>query len=159
MSKEVNDMKSEITVQFAEPEDIDSWMKLIEIVKDEFPGLETEEELEGYKRTVIKNINRKTAICVKSDDEIVGALLFSYKLKCLSWMAVHPDYRRKGIASALITKMLELFPSDVDISVTTFREGDAKGIAPRQLYKKFGFIEGDLVEEFNYPNQIFILKR
>ena len=44
-----------------------------------------------------------------------------------------------------------------DITVTTFREGDAKGTAPRALYKKFGFVEGELVMEFGYPNQVFIL--
>lgn len=148
-------MSNKFVVQFAELQDVTSWMKMVEIVKDEFPGL----ELESYKQTVIKNINRKTAICVKTKNDIIGALIFSYNLKCLSWMAVHPNYRRKGVASALITKMLELFPKDVDISVTTFREGDAKGIAPRRLYRKFGFAEDRLVEEFNYPNQIFILKR
>lgn len=148
-------MKNKFVVQFAELQDVTSWMKMIEIVKAEFPGL----ELESYKQTVIKNINRNTALCIKTENEVIGALIFSYNLKCLSWMAVHPNYRRKGIASALITKMLELFPKDVDISVTTFREGDAKGIAPRRLYSKFGFAQDRLVEEFNYPNQIFILKR
>lgn len=148
-------MSNKFVVNFAELQDITSWMKMVEIVKDEFPGL----ELESYKQTLIKNINRKTAICIKTGNEVIGALIFSYNLKCLSWMAVHPNYRRKGIASALITKMLELFPKDVDISVTTFREEDAKGIAPRRLYRKFGFAEDRLVEEFNYPNQIFILKR
>jgi len=148
-------MSNKFVVNFAELQDVTSWMKMVEIVKDEFPGL----ELESYKQTVIKNINRNTALCVKTENEIIGALIFSYNLKCLSWMAVHPSYRRKGVASALITKMLELFPKEGDISVTTFREGDVKGIAPRRLYRKFGFVEDRLVEEFNYPNQIFILKR
>jgi hypothetical protein len=44
-----------------------------------------------------------------------------------------------------------------NISVSTFREEDIKGIAPRALYKKFGFVEGELIEEFGYPNQRFIL--
>jgi hypothetical protein len=35
--------------------------------------------------------------------------------------------------------MISLFPNDVDISVTTFREGDIRGIAPRPLYKKIWF--------------------
>lgn len=39
----------------------------------------------------------------------------------------------------------------------TFRENDVKGIAPRKLYKKFGFEEDELVEEFGYPNQRFVL--
>jgi len=44
-----------------------------------------------------------------------------------------------------------------NITVSTFREGDTKGIAPRALYKKFGFVEGELIEEFGYSNQRFIL--
>ena len=32
-----------------------------------------------------------------------------------------------------------------------------RGIAPRKLYKKFGFEEGELIEEFGYPNQRFVL--
>lgn len=39
----------------------------------------------------------------------------------------------------------------------TFRENDDKGIAPRALYSKFGFQEGELTEEFGYPNQVFVL--
>jgi hypothetical protein len=58
----------------------------------------------------------------------------------------------------MVKKMIELFPKDMDISVTTFREGDLKGAAPRALYKKIGFLEGELVEEFNYPNQKFIFR-
>ena len=152
-------MDKEYSIQFAQVQDIDSWMKMIEIVKDQFPGLKTLEQLESYRQTVIKNINRKTAICVKCFGEVVGILIFSYNAKCLSCMAVHPDHRRKGIASEIITKMIELFPNDVDISVTTFIDGDTKGIAPRPLYKKFGFVEDELLEEFNYPHQKFILRR
>ncbi|WBW96810.1 GNAT family N-acetyltransferase [Oceanirhabdus sp. W0125-5] len=152
-------MNKEYSIQFAQTQDLDSWMRMIEIVKDNFPGLKTLEQFESYRQTVIKNINRETAICVKKLGQVVGVLIFSYNSKCLSCMAVHPDHRKKGIASAMITKMLELFPDDVDISVTTFIEGDVKGIAPRPLYKKFGFVEDELVEEFNYPHQRFVLHR
>lgn len=33
----------------------------------------------------------------------------------------------------------------------------SEGRAPRRLYKSFGFVEGELIEEFGYPNQQFIL--
>jgi len=149
----------EYSLCYAEMQDIDEWIKMIEIVRDSFPGLETAEKMDGYRQTVIKNIKRKTALCVKYGNEIVGVMIFSYHSQCLSCMAVHPKYRRQGIASAMIEKMISLFPNDVDISVTTFREGDIKGIAPRPLYKKFGFEEDELVIEFEYPEQKFILHR
>jgi ribosomal protein S18 acetylase RimI-like enzyme len=144
---------------YAEMHDIDSWIKMIEIVRDNFPGLETTEKMDGYRETVIKNIKRKTALCVKYDNAIVGAMIFSYHSQCLSCMAVHPNYRRKGIASAMIEKMISLFPDNMDISVTTFRKNDIKGIAPRTLYKKYGFEESELVIELEYPEQKFILHR
>ena len=49
--------------------------------------------------------------------------------------------------------------SDKDIVVSTFREGDDKGAAARAFYKKFGFVEGELIEEFGYPCQVFTLHR
>lgn len=141
------------TIGYAIPDDIESWIILTEVVKDNFPGLIIDE----YRATVIKNIERKSAICVKSDDEIVGVLIYSIKSECLSCMAVHPDHRRKGIASAMIDMMLSHFVKGSRISVTTFREGDSKGVAPRGMYSKFGFIEDELVTEHSYPQQKFIL--
>jgi len=154
-----NVLGEEYRLCYAEMDDIDSWIKMIDIVRDNFPGLETSEEMEGYKQTVIKNIKRKTAVCVKYEGNVVGAMIFSFNSKWLSCMAVHPSHRRKGIASAMIEKMLSLFPNEVDITVTTFREDDIKGIAPRALYKKYGFEEDELVTEFDYPNQKFVLHR
>ena len=72
-------------------------------------------------------------------------------------LAVDPAYRKKGIASMLLSEALDKLDRDKDIIVSTFRENDVKGIAPRKLYKKFGFKEGELIEEFGYPNQRFVL--
>ena len=58
----------------------------------------------------------------------------------------------------MISEMLRLMP-DVDISVTTYREGDEKGIAPRALYQRFNFVPEELCMEFDYPVQRFVLHR
>jgi ribosomal protein S18 acetylase RimI-like enzyme len=134
-------------------EDVKDWMKLVEIVKDDFPGLNKKE----YEKVLLENIENKTALCAKSKDRITGILLFSLKENILSFLAVDPEYRGMGIASALIESMINYFPKNSNICVTTYREGDAKGEAARILYKKCGFIEGELIEEFNYPCQKFIL--
>lgn len=152
-------LSEKYSLSYAEMQDITSWIKMIDIVRDNFPGLETADKMEDYRQTVVKNIKRKTALCVKYEGEIVGIMIFSYNSKCLNCMAVHPKHRRKGIASAMIEKMLSLFPNNTDITVTTFREDDTKGIAPRPLYKKYGFEEAELVTEFDYPHQKFILHR
>jgi len=149
----------EYVLSYAELEDIESWMKMVEVVKDNFPGLKTEEDTNGYREIVIRNIKRKTALCVKKNSETVGILIFSYNAQCLSCMAVHPEYRKNGIASAMVEKMLDLLPENIEISVSTFRENDNFGDAPRALYKKYGFEEGELTVEFGYPHQKFVLKK
>lgn len=152
-------MNPAYTVQYAVPDDLTSWMSLVLLVRDNFPGLDTWEQLEDYRRTVIKNINRQTAICAKQGELVTGVLLFSTNQRLLSCMAVHPQHRRQGIATAMIELMMTAFPPDADIAVTTFREGDDKGIAPRPMYRKMGFVEDQLVEEFDYPHQRFVLRR
>ncbi|WP_054939920.1 hypothetical protein [Paenibacillus ihuae] len=50
-------------------------MGLIDLVRTNFPGLDTSELLEGYRQTVIKNINRRSAICAVNAGEVVGFML------------------------------------------------------------------------------------
>lgn len=137
--------------------DIDSWMELVNLVSWNFPGLETEDKVREHKITVLKFIKEQRALCVKDYEKIIGVLLFSKKHNMVCCLAVHPDYRNKGIGSQLLKTCLQNLDLSRNIIVSTFREDDPKGIAPRALYKKFGFIEGDLIEEFGYPNQEFIL--
>ena len=73
-------------------------------------------------------------------------------------LAVAPLHRRKGIAGALLRKALSELDRSKEITVTTFREDDEKGTAPRALYQRFGFAEGELLEEFGYPVQKFVLR-
>ena len=46
---------------------------------------------------------------------------------------------------------------DKDISVTTFREGDKADTGYRKAYKELGFAEAELLVEFGYPTQRFVL--
>lgn len=146
-------------VLYGTREDIYSWSELVREVSPVFPGLETEDALEEHRNTVLKFMDEKRALCVKIDGRIAGVLLFSVRHNMICCLAVSPMHRNKGIASALLSAALERLDKNKDIKVTTFREGDEKGTAARALYKKFGFSEDKLVEEFGYPNQLFVLRR
>lgn len=147
-------MKEPFAAVSAERSDVPAWLELVSRVSDSFPGL----DLADYTDTLVKNIKRGTALCVKLKDRIAGVLLYSPARHRLSFLAVDPAFRRCGVASALIQKMLEQMPEG-DIEVTTFREGDEKGMAPRALYRRFGFVPAELFFEFDYPVQRFILHR
>ena len=136
---------------------IDSWMKLVRKVSRNFPGLETEESLDEHKKTVLEFIDKHQAICVKKGETVAGVLLFSRSRNMICCLAVDPEQRKKGIASILLRKALDELDRSKDITVSTFRENDDKGTAPRALYMKFGFQGGEMTEEFGYPSQEFVL--
>lgn len=138
--------------------DIDAWMQLVQRVRRNFPGLETEAAMEDHMRTVLRFMGENRALCVKDAGKVVGVLLISKKHNMICCLAVAPEYRRKGIASTLLNKGLADLDRSRDITVTTFREHDEKGIAPRALYRGFGFVKDALTEENDYPVQRFVLR-
>lgn len=144
-------------VLFGQTDDINSWMTLVRRVSWNFPGLETDKSLEEHKQTVLKFMSKKQALCMKEYDKVTGVLLFSRNHNMICCLAVAPEYRQRGIASKLLETALRELDRSRNITVSTFRENDAKGTAPRGLYKKFGFEEDELIEEFGYPCQRFIL--
>ena len=145
-------------VQYGALQDIDSWMQLVQRVRWNFPGLETEAALEDHRKTVLRFMGENRALCVKDAEKVVGVLLLSKKHNMICCLAVAPEYRRKGIASALLESALTELDRSRDITVTTFRDNDEKGIAPRALYKQFSFTEEKLMIENDYPVQRFVLR-
>lgn len=139
------------------PEDIEDWMRLVTKVRGNFPGLETQEALEEHRATVLKFMGKGQAICVKDENKIVGVMLFSRGHNMICCLAVAPSCRRRGAASMLMREALKRLDRTKEISVSTFRAEDEKGAAPRALYEKFGFVPAELIEEFGYPNQKYVL--
>ena len=138
--------------------DIESWMQLVQRVRWNFPGLDTAVALDDHRKTVLRFMGENRALCVKDAEKVVAVLLLSKKHNMICCLAVAPEYRRNGIASALLEKALTELDSSRDITVTTFRDNDEKGIAPRALYKRFGFVEEKLMIENDYPVQRFVLR-
>lgn len=136
---------------FGEKNDFKSWVELVKLVSGNFPGL----DLECYKNILIEKMEKNEAIVVKKNEKVVGALVFSYTEQEISFLAVHPDYRNKGIGLKLVKKAISLFPAGTNLIVITYRAGDIKGENARKLYKKAGFSEGNLITVFDYPCQKF----
>ena len=124
-------MVKEMKAIFGESSCIDSWMQLVRKVSRNFPGLETEELLNEHKLTVLKFMNKQQAICVRDSGVVIGVLLFSRNKNMICCLAVDPEYRRQGLASVLLRKALDELDRNKEITVSTFRENDDKGIAPR----------------------------
>jgi len=142
-------------ITFAVQEDIRDWMELVRLVIDGFPYLQEEE----YVTKLRQYIARKEALILKEGDRAIGVMAFR-KEGSIDFLGVHPQYRRRGIAGAFLRKLLdELVDSGRNITVTTFREGDKADTGYRNAYKRMGFAEGELLVEFGYPTQLFVLQR
>lgn len=139
--------------------EIDEWMGLVRRVRDNFPGLETEEALEAHRETVLAFMDGNAAIRAKNGGRIVGILLFARAEQMLCFLAVDPACRRQHIAEQMVTYMLTFLDPQKEVVVTTYREGAPEGAAARAFYKRMGFAEGRLTEEFGSPVQEFVLKR
>lgn len=73
------------------------------------------------------------------DNENVIALLSGYSAvgeADITSIAVHPEYRRKGLALGLIERFIEMIPDDAESIFLEVRESNAPAIA---LYEKCGF--------------------
>ena len=139
--------------------DIDLWMELVDKVKDIFPGLETKEAMDEHRNAVLEFIDRREALCAEVDGKIVGVLLFSKEWNKLCFLAVDSDYRRQHIAFKLVTNMYCYLNPAKDISLETHVEGVPDGVAARKFYKKLGFKEGIIKEEFGSLVQEFVLPK
>lgn len=148
-----------MNIDFAKESDIESWLSLVDKVKAAFPGLETQQAMNEHRAVVLEFIGRGEAICAKENEKTIGALLFSKESNMLCFLAVDPDFRRRHIAENMVKAAISLMKPDMDIAVTTYREEAAEGAAARAFYKRIGFVEGRLTEEFGSPVQEFILKR
>lgn len=143
-------------IQYGNANLIHDWMTLVAEIRGSFPGLETHAALEEHRQTVLRFMEKRQALCARNGTEILGVLLFSRNRNMICCLGVSPRHRRQGIASLLLAEALTQLDNSHAITVSTFRECDPRGIAPRALYKKFGFQPAALIEALGYPCQEFI---
>lgn len=142
-----------IMIRNVTPEDQEQILTMMELVKDDFAGYQEKEFLEALYQA----IDKKEALLEEIKKEIAGLILFSKIDRELSFLAVHPDYRKRGVAKGLILKMARYFKTGDTIHVTTFRENDSKGIAARACYHACGFKDDEEIVVLNYPCQKMVL--
>lgn len=142
-------------ITYATEADIPEWMELVHLVIDGFPHLDEGQYL-GQLREYIRN---GRALILKDADTAVGIMAFHEMTGSIDFLGVHPQYREKGIAKAFCEKALHELVCSEAITVTTFREGDKADTGHRKTIKSLGFAEAELLVEFGYPTQRFILQK
>ena len=146
-----DDMQAKI--ELAKMSDIPLWLDLVTLIIDGFPNLKEENYLEVLKKT----ISEKRALILKNKNIAIAVMAINYDTGSIDFFGVHPLYRKYGIAKLFLDKVMDELLKDKEISITTFREGDKADTGYRKTYKELGFAEAELLIEFGYPTQKFVL--
>lgn len=142
-------------ITYAADSDIPEWMKLVHLVIDGFPHLDEKQYLAQLQRC----IRNRQALILKDGERAVGIMAFHERTGSIDFLGVHPQYRKRGVAKAFCEKALQELTDTEVITVTTFREGDKADTGYRRMIKSLGFVEAELLVEFGYPTQRFVLQR
>lgn len=140
-------------IRFATKKDIPAWLELVNLVIDGFPNLNEEDYLMELK----KAISEQRALILIDNEIAMAVMSINYQTGSIDFFGVHPLYRQCGISKLFLDKIMNELLINKDITVTTFREGDKADTGYRKAYKELGFIEAELLVEFGYPTQRFVL--
>ena len=130
-------------VQIATRSDIPGWLELASQVEFLFGPMVDQPD---FHSALCKNIDRKSAYCVREQDGSAGALLMgglflssrppAYDIR---WLSVDEQWRRKGIGTVLLAHVFNLIKPPAELFVATFGEDNLEGQPARHFYKKMGF--------------------
>lgn len=164
------------SIRFATAADVDAWMELVSSVIDGYPCLDQDDYITNLHRYIADQkalILRDEAISAQLDQNeaggwrlaeerehcgmAAGAMGFSPGTGNIDFLAVHPQYRHRGIAKLFLAKLADELPAGKEITLTTYRAGDKADTGYREAYCRLGFAERELLVEYGYPVQRFVL--
>lgn len=140
-------------IQFAASADIDDWMELVSLTIDGYPCLNKMEYVENLRQYIAD----KRALILRDEGMAIGIMGFSVSTGSIDFLAVHPQYRNLGITKLFLDKLVDELPCGKEISLTTYRAGDKADTGYREEYCRLGFAERELLVEYGYPTQRFVL--
>lgn len=139
--------------------DAADWMELARLKIDGYPYFDEAE----YTENLYRCMEDGCALILRDGGRAAGVLAFSsadgtreYRHGSIDFLAVHPQYRRLGVEELFLSKLsTDIFPGG-EIAVTTYRAGDKADTGYREMYRRLGFRERELLVEFGYPTQRFV---
>ena len=140
-------------IQFATIKDINDWMELVHLTVDGYPCLDED----AYIEKLTFYMADKRALILRDEGMAIGIMGFSAEAGSIDFLAVHPQYRNLGIEKVFLDKLVDELLAGKEISLTTYREGDKADTGYREEYLRLGFAERELLTEYGYPTQRFVL--
>ena len=140
-------------IRLARREDVPDWMNLMRLVIDGYPVMDEDD----YSAKLEESIDEKRALVLKAGNVLIGAMAFTYSPGSIEFLGVHPQYRNRRIQRLFLDALLEIYLPGQEISTTTYRAQDKADTGHRNLLLQLGFAEKELLTEFGYPTQRFVL--
>lgn len=140
-------------IRFATFSDIDDWMELVNLTIDGYPCLNKNE----YITTLHQYIANKKAFILRDNNITIGIMGFSPNIGSIDFLSIHPQYRHFNITKLFLDKLRNELLYGKKITLTTYRAGDKADTGYRKEYCRLGFIESELLVEYGYPTQRFVL--
>lgn len=122
-------------------EDFGAAFAFYQAVWAEFPALSPD----SFRDALSRNLARGSVRGVWCGEKLAGLLVYSPILARISFLAVHPDFRRRGIAWALMKDTLEILGGKAELYTY---EKDTPALA---LYKSLGFREAGTADGYAVP--------
>ena len=144
---------TESNIRVAEETDIPSWLELMRLVIDGYPAMDETEYLEKLKEF----IRKKRALILYDRGVAIGVMAFSNHTGSIDFLGIHPQYRNRGVQKLFLDVLMEEYLPGQEISMTTYRAQDKADTGQRKMLKELGFAERELLMEFGYPTQRFVL--
>lgn len=142
-----------LTVDAARFGDIPGWMELAARVVGGFPHFEET----AHRAELEDRIQKGQALVLRDGEMVAGTAVFSPESGEIGFFAVHPQYRGQGGGRALLEEVERRTGPGRRISITTFREGDRADPGQRAACRGLGFLPGELLIQYGYPTQRFLL--
>lgn len=141
------------SICLADKTDIPAWMELVRLVIDGYPVMDENE----YLLKLTTCIEEKRALVLKDSGWLIGNMIFDRLHGSIEFFGIHPQYRSIGIQKLFLEALMERYLPGKEISITTYREGDKADTGYRRELQQLGFAEKELLIEFGYPTQRFVL--
>ena len=140
-------------IRWANENDLPAWYALATEVSALFQnpadmGAELKTKKSGTG--TVRRYEMLTAVDYMSGNNM-GFICFSREKNSITWFAVSENYRGKGAGRHLLKTVLRQLNTNKDVSVNTFVDGYAPGMAARALYQKFGFAGKRVFEHDGLP--------
>ena len=137
----------------AEATDAPAWLRLARAAIAGFPCFDEQEHFQALGRA----IEGQQAFIMRRGPDAAVAMIYRRECGSIEYLAVQPQFRGMGISRAFLELALGDSPTR-EVCISTFRSGDRADTGFRADVERLGFTARELLVEFGYPTQRFVMR-